>query len=187
MRWVRDGKVVVKSGASQRLIRQDSNMVQAREVHHHSGTTWHNIEHPSRRPQTCLYIPPSSLPLSHLDSPSVSPPPSVIAAQQRRVSKPRSPRDSFNPTHTHFTQIKKHHLDKTAILADDMDSKMDVDVPKEVQPHGLTPTTDPGSIPTLDGWIENLMNCKQLAENDVQRLCDRVRIPLSSPDNHYSS
>ena len=31
------------------------------------------------------------------------------------------------------------------------------------------------SIPTLDGWIENLMNCKQLAENDVQRLCDKVR------------
>lgn len=55
-----------------------------------------------------------------------------------------------------------------------MDSKMDVDVPKETQPHGLSPTTDPGSIPTLDGWIENLMNCKQLAENDVQRLCDRV-------------
>ena len=52
---------------------------------------------------------------------------------------------------------------------------MDVDVPKETQPHGLSPSTDPGSIPTLDGWIENLMNCKQLAENDVQRLCDRVR------------
>lgn len=31
------------------------------------------------------------------------------------------------------------------------------------------------SIPTLDGWIDNLMNCKQLAENDVQRLCDKVR------------
>ena len=56
-----------------------------------------------------------------------------------------------------------------------MDTKMDVDVGKTPEPHHLSPTTDPGSIPTLDGWIENLMNCKQLAENDVQRLCDRVR------------
>ena len=55
-----------------------------------------------------------------------------------------------------------------------MDTKMDVDVGKEPEPHRLSPTDDPGSIPTLDGWIENLMNCKQLAENDVQRLCDRV-------------
>jgi len=51
---------------------------------------------------------------------------------------------------------------------------MDVDVPKPAQPHGLSPVSDPGSIPTLDGWIENLMNCKQLAEVDVSRLCDRV-------------
>ena len=51
---------------------------------------------------------------------------------------------------------------------------MDVDIGKLPEPHRLSPTTDPDSIPTLDGWIENLMNCKQLAENDVQRLCDRV-------------
>lgn len=56
-----------------------------------------------------------------------------------------------------------------------MDTKMDVDVGKMPEPHRLSPATDPDSIPTLDGWIENLMNCKQLAENDVQRLCDRVR------------
>lgn len=36
------------------------------------------------------------------------------------------------------------------------------------------PLTEPASIPTLDGWIEGLMNCKQLAESDVQRLCDKV-------------
>lgn len=35
--------------------------------------------------------------------------------------------------------------------------------------------TEPASIPTLDGWIESLMSCKQLAEVDVQRLCDKVR------------
>ncbi|KAK4696501.1 hypothetical protein P7C71_g1419, partial [Lecanoromycetidae sp. Uapishka_2] len=54
-----------------------------------------------------------------------------------------------------------------------MDSKMDVDMGKLPEPHRLSPATEPASIPTLDGWIESLMNCKQLAENDVQRLCDR--------------
>lgn len=60
---------------------------------------------------------------------------------------------------------------------------MDVDMGKLPEPHRLSPTSEPQSIPTLDGWIENLMNCKQLAENDVQRLCDRVRIsePIMSP------
>lgn len=33
---------------------------------------------------------------------------------------------------------------------------------------------EPTTIPTLDGWIESLMSCKQLAEADVQRLCDKV-------------
>ena len=51
---------------------------------------------------------------------------------------------------------------------------MEIDVGKAPEPHRLSPATDPGSIPTLDGWIENLMNCKQLAESDVSRLCDRV-------------
>jgi hypothetical protein len=51
---------------------------------------------------------------------------------------------------------------------------MDVDVGKPAQPHGLSPATDTQSIPTLDGWIESLMDCKQLSENDVSRLCDRV-------------
>lgn len=37
---------------------------------------------------------------------------------------------------------------------------------------------EPATIPTLDGWIESLMKCKQLAESDVQRLCDKV-----SPNN----
>ncbi|KAH8639933.1 serine threonine-protein phosphatase pp2a catalytic subunit [Alternaria alternata] len=36
------------------------------------------------------------------------------------------------------------------------------------------PTSEPTTIPTLDGWIESLMSCKQLAESDVQRLCDKV-------------
>jgi serine/threonine-protein phosphatase 2A catalytic subunit len=37
------------------------------------------------------------------------------------------------------------------------------------------PASEPASIPTLDGWIESLMSCKQLAESDVQRLCEKVR------------
>ena len=56
---------------------------------------------------------------------------------------------------------------------------MDVDIGKLPEPHRLSPATEPASIPTLDGWIESLMNCKQLAENDVQRLCDRVRSKVS--------
>lgn len=39
------------------------------------------------------------------------------------------------------------------------------------------PPLEPTTIPTLDGWIEALMSCKQLAESDVQRLCEKVRIP----------
>ena len=55
-----------------------------------------------------------------------------------------------------------------------MDTKMDLDIGKTPEPHRLSPATDQNSIPTLDGWIESLMSCKQLAETDVQRLCDRV-------------
>jgi serine/threonine-protein phosphatase 2A catalytic subunit len=55
-----------------------------------------------------------------------------------------------------------------------MENNMEIDTVRSPEPHHLSPTTDPGSIPTLDGWIESLMSCKQLAENDVQRLCDRV-------------
>jgi hypothetical protein len=44
--------------------------------------------------------------------------------------------------------------------------------PAELTSVNLEPTT----IPTVDGWIESLMNCKQLAEVDVQRLCEKVCI-----------
>ena len=40
--------------------------------------------------------------------------------------------------------------------------------------------TEPATIPTLDGWIESLMQCKQLAETDVQRLCEKVRLGFES-------
>ena len=55
-----------------------------------------------------------------------------------------------------------------------MDTKME-DVGKLPEAHPpLSPLQEPSSIPTLDGWIESLMSCKPLDENDVQRLCDRV-------------
>ncbi|CAG8001557.1 unnamed protein product [Penicillium salamii] len=59
-----------------------------------------------------------------------------------------------------------------------MDNNMEIDTARSPEPHRLSPTSDPGSIPTLDGWIESLMTCKQLAEEDVRRLCDRVRFKI---------
>jgi hypothetical protein len=69
-----------------------------------------------------------------------------------------------------------------------MDTNMeDVDrAPAELPPVPL----EPASIPTLDGWIESLMNCKQLAEIDVQRLCEKVREALqlmSMPESLFVS
>jgi hypothetical protein len=55
-----------------------------------------------------------------------------------------------------------------------MDTKME-DVGKLPEASLLSPASEPASIPTLDGWIESLMTCKQLAEVDVQRLCEKVR------------
>ena len=60
-----------------------------------------------------------------------------------------------------------------------MDNTMEIDTARSPEPHHLSPITDSGSIPTLDGWIESLMTCKQLAEDDVRRLCDRVGFPCS--------
>ncbi|KMP02754.1 serine/threonine-protein phosphatase PP2A catalytic subunit [Coccidioides immitis RMSCC 2394] len=51
---------------------------------------------------------------------------------------------------------------------------MEIDSGRTPEPHHLSLASDPESIPTLDGWIESLMSRKQLAENDVQRLCDRI-------------
>ncbi len=48
------------------------------------------------------------------------------------------------------------------------------DVGRVPEPTKLSPIFEPAPIPTLDGWIESLMSCKQLAEVDVQRLCEKV-------------
>lgn len=58
--------------------------------------------------------------------------------------------------------------------ADAMDVKME-DVQKNIpEPQEIPSHTEPPSMPTLDGWIDSLMQCKQLSEADVQRLCDKV-------------
>lgn len=49
--------------------------------------------------------------------------------------------------------------------------------------HPMTAPSDPPSIPTLDGWIESLMACKQLSEADVQRLCEKAREVLQDESN----
>jgi serine/threonine-protein phosphatase 2A catalytic subunit len=55
-----------------------------------------------------------------------------------------------------------------------MDTNMeDVKMPEPMQLSSI-PASEPATIPTLDGWIESLMSCKQLAESDVQRLCEKV-------------
>ncbi|KXS13692.1 serine/threonine-protein phosphatase 2A catalytic subunit beta isoform [Gonapodya prolifera JEL478] len=38
-------------------------------------------------------------------------------------------------------------------------------------------------IASLDAWIETLMQCKPLAENDVKKLCDKAREILSNESN----
>jgi hypothetical protein len=60
-----------------------------------------------------------------------------------------------------------------------MDSTMQ-DVESISAPPVPSAPLEPTTIPTLDGWIESLMTCKQLAEQDVQRLCDKV-CKLSAP------
>lgn len=57
-----------------------------------------------------------------------------------------------------------------------MDTNME-DVSIKPDLPAMTTPSDPPSIGTLDGWIESLMACKQLSEADVQRLCEKVRLP----------
>lgn len=54
-----------------------------------------------------------------------------------------------------------------------MDTNME-DVGRAPEPARISPASEAAPIPTLDGWIESLMTCKQLAEVDVQRLCEKV-------------
>ena len=39
------------------------------------------------------------------------------------------------------------------------------------------------SLKELDGWIEQLMECKQLTENQVKTLCEKAKEILSKESN----
>ena len=39
------------------------------------------------------------------------------------------------------------------------------------------------SLKELDGWIEQLMDCKQLSENQVKTLCEKAKEILSKESN----
>jgi len=55
-----------------------------------------------------------------------------------------------------------------------MDTNME-DVVKIPETHQMPQVPlDPPTIPILDSWITSLMECKQLSEIEVQRLCEKV-------------
>lgn len=56
------------------------------------------------------------------------------------------------------------------------------DVGKTPPPSSIA-VADASSINQLDGWIETLMQCKQLNEADVQRLCEKAREILQDESN----
>merc|ERR1711939_280142 len=63
-----------------------------------------------------------------------------------------------------------------------MDSPMQ-DVDRIPDPPAPSAPLEPTTTSTLDGWIEGLMSCKQLSEQDVQRLCDKAREILQEESN----
>jgi hypothetical protein len=52
-------------------------------------------------------------------------------------------------------------------------------------------TPNPADVASLDGWIQSLMQCKQLGENDIKKLCEKVggltRAVTSRVDSHPES
>ncbi|KAJ2989719.1 hypothetical protein NUW58_g3323 [Xylaria curta] len=85
-------------------------------------------------------------------------------------------------TTSRLPPARRSSYDRTSLGPANMDTNMeDVGrVPTELAP---LPASEPATIPTLDGWIESLMNCKQLAEADVQRLCEKAREVLQEESN----
>jgi len=79
------------------------------------------------------------------------------------------------PIETISTHVLLDLLPPTIMDTNMEDVKMPLTEPMQMS---SIPLSEPASIPTLDGWIESLMNCKQLAESDVQRLCDKVVMPV---------
>lgn len=57
------------------------------------------------------------------------------------------------------------------------------DVSKGPEPGDLPAPVEAPSTSTLDGWIENLMLCRQLKEEDVLKLCEKAREILQEESN----
>ncbi|KAI0387785.1 serine/threonine-protein phosphatase pp2a catalytic subunit [Hypomontagnella monticulosa] len=87
---------------------------------------------------------------------------------------------------THAKMLEEVQLDFRDLVGRDVPQgtkSNDPDVGRVPTDLAPMPASEPTTIPTLDGWIENLMNCKQLAEADVQRLCEKAREVLQDESN----
>jgi hypothetical protein len=70
--------------------------------------------------------------------------------------------------------IFSRYLTLSVDIMNSMDTNMeDVKMP-ELQQMPQSPI-EPTTTATLDSWIAGLLDCKQLAEKDVQRLCEKVQ------------
>jgi hypothetical protein len=90
-------------------------------------------------------------------------------------------------SHSHLLAL---HLSQSLLSASRADNMNNMDTNMEdvkmPEPHLIPqPPLEPTTIPTLDLWIAGLLNCKQLAENDVQRLCEKVLLPCR-PARYFS-
>ena len=153
----------------------------------HSTTTWHGLLFtPPSNSHHILRAPPKSvhtldtllvqthdLQFAESFAPSrrspvetCTPPASCTSSAPNPGRQPLS-REAFPP-------LYRYQLSRNPLTAVNMDTNMeDVKISEPMQLSSI-PSSEPASIPTLDGWIESLMSCKQLAENDVQRLCEKV-------------
>lgn len=60
------------------------------------------------------------------------------------------------------------------ILDSSVKDNMEIEFAQESQGLGSDSLLDSRSIQSLEKWIEDLMNCKPLSEDDVERLCNQV-------------
>jgi hypothetical protein len=93
----------------------------------------------------------------HPTQPHAINPHTTLRQSEPSPAHARPPKSKTKPTYTH------------SII---MDTNME-DVGRSPPPSSVA-VQDASSINELDGWISTLMQCKQLNELDVQRLCDKV-------------
>ncbi|KAI1491477.1 serine/threonine-protein phosphatase pp2a catalytic subunit [Biscogniauxia mediterranea] len=105
----------------------------------------------------------------------------VILARQLSSTERDGPvwQQCMERAKTHARMLEEVQLDFKDLVGRDLPEDVGR-VPSELAP---MPASEPTTIPTLDGWIESLMSCKQLAESDVQRLCEKAREVLQEESN----